>query len=68
MPNIPFSAESSSFVYVANAVPDVIHEMCITRPAISSARIDGDESPYALLTRETADALRTAREDAGKLG
>ena len=33
-----------------------------------SARIDGDESPYALLTRETADALRTAREDAGNLG
>lgn len=32
------------------------------------AHIDGCESPYALLTRETADALRTASEDAYRLG
>ena len=32
------------------------------------ARIDSYESPYALLTRETADALRAASEDAYRLG
>lgn len=69
MPNIHFSADSSGFVYIADAVPDVIQEMrYYTTYNFIGARIDGYESPYALLTRETADALRAASEDAGRLG
>lgn len=55
----PDPMDASGFVRLAEAVPDVILEMrYYSTYNFVGARIDGYEAPVALLTRETAAALK----------
>ncbi len=61
--------DASGFVSLAEAVPDVILEIrYYSTYNFVGDRIDGYEDPCALLTREAAEALQNAVEDAAALG
>ena len=61
--------DASGFVSLAEAVPDVILEIrYYSTYNFVGDRIDGYEDPCALLTREAAEALQGAAEDAAALG
>ncbi len=56
--------QSSDFVNITDAVPDVILEIrYFGTYNFVGARIDGYEQPTALLTREAADSLRAVSDD-----
>ena len=57
------------FVYLAEAVPDVILEIrYYSTYNFVGDRIDGYEKPVAILTKEAAKALKAASDDAMKRG
>ena len=62
-------SDASGFVSLAEAVPDVILEIrYYSTYNFVGERIDGYEEPCALLTREAAQALAGAADDAAALG
>lgn len=61
--------DATGFVLLTDVVPDVLLEMrYFSTYNFVGARIDGYEQPVALLTREAAQALACAAEDAAALG
>ena len=62
--DVPVSEDSSSFVMLADAVPDAIMEIRYygTYNFVEN-RIDGYEQPTALLTKKAAEALRAVSDD-----
>ncbi|MBP5351615.1 MAG: M15 family metallopeptidase [Fibrobacterales bacterium] len=57
--------DSSGFAVLTDAVPDAILEIRYhSTYNFVGARVDGYEEPTALLTREAADSLRAASDDA----
>ena len=57
-------ADSSDFVLLSEVVPDAILEIrYYSTYNFVGDRIDGYEEPYALLTREAAEALKAVSED-----
>jgi D-alanyl-D-alanine dipeptidase len=61
--------DSSQFVVLAEAVPDVILEIRYYGTYnFVGTRIDGYEEPTALLTKQAADSLRAVSDDVGKMG
>jgi D-alanyl-D-alanine dipeptidase len=66
---ILYSDDASGFVLLADAVPQIVQEMrYFTTFNCTGARVDGYEEPAALLTREAAEALRRAAEEAESKG
>ena len=64
-----FSDDASGFVNVGETVPDVILEIrYYSTFNFVGERIDGYEEPIALITRETARALKAASDDAMSQG
>ena len=64
-----FSDDASGFVSVGETVPDVLLDIrYYSSFNFIGERIDGYEEPAALLTREAAEALRAAGEEAMSLG
>ena len=64
-----FSEDSSGFVSIAEAIPDVILEIrYYSTFNFIGERIDGYERPVALLTREAAARLKEASDDAVEKG
>ncbi len=60
-----YSSDASGFVSIGEAVPDVILEIrYYSTFNFIGERIDGYEAPIALLTREAAEALRRASDQA----
>ncbi|MBR6107942.1 MAG: M15 family metallopeptidase [Oscillospiraceae bacterium] len=63
------SADAADFVLLSEAVPDAILEMrYYTTYNFVGERIDGYESPCALLTREAAEALREVSDEMNQKG
>ncbi len=63
------ASDASGFVSVSEAVPDAILEIrYYSTYNFVGDRIDGYEEPCALITKEAADALKGASEDAKALG
>lgn len=61
--------DASGFVSLTDAVPDAILEMrYFSTYNFVGARIDGYEEPVALLTRETAEALRPVSDALVRMG
>ena len=62
-------AQAPQFVQLADAVPDVILEMrYYSTYNFVGERIDGYEKPCAMLTKEAAEALKAASDDAMRRG
>ena len=60
----PDPADSSDFVFLSEVVPDAILEIrYYSTYNFVGDRIDGYEEPYALLTREAAEALKEVSDD-----
>lgn len=60
---------SSDFVYIAEAIPDVILEIRYYGTYnFVGTRIDGYLAPTAMLTREAADSLKAVSDDVKKQG
>ncbi len=63
------SQDASGFVLLSEAVPQIVQEMrYFTTFNCTGARVDGYEEPVALLTKEAAEALRQAAEEAEGMG
>lgn len=61
---VKFSNDSSGFVVLSEAVPDVILEIRYhSTYNFVGDRIDGYEQPIALLTKEAADALKNVSDE-----
>ena len=66
---VKLSDDSSDFVLISEAVPDVILEIrYFSTYNFVGDRIDGYEEPVALLTREAADALKKVSDECVKMG
>ncbi len=64
-----YSADQSGFVALAEAIPEVILDIrYYSGYNFVGGRIDGYDSPIALITREAADALRLAAADLRQRG
>lgn len=65
----PLTEDTSQFVTLTDAVPDVILEIRYYGTYnFVGTRIDGYEEPIALLTRQAADSLRAVSDDVIKMG
>ena len=66
---VQYSDDASGFVYVAEAVPDVILEIrYYSTYNFMGVRVDGYEAPVAMCTREAAAALAKAAEIFASMG
>ncbi|MCR4657900.1 MAG: L,D-transpeptidase family protein [Lachnospiraceae bacterium] len=66
---IKLSDDSSDFVLLSEAVPDVILEIrYYSTYNFTGERVDGYEEPVALLTKEAADALKKASDELVEMG
>ena len=61
--------DASGFVVLADAIPDILQDVRYhTRFNFIGRRVEGYETPCAISTRETAEALRPAVSCAARLG
>ena len=61
--------DSSGFVVLSDVVPDIIQEIRYhSTYNFVGERIDGYEQPFALMTREAAEALKKVSDDVMKMG